>query len=445
MKKHLLCLVVATCAVALAAAEHNLVVIVVDQIPHWATDPAQRAPLEMPNLDKLAAQGRVFERAYVTSPVCSENRLALLTGQYPFSLGVGKLEPGVETLGTILSRAGWETGYVGKYHLSPSPDPSGYVHPADRPGWDFFAGMEGAPHNYANGKSFINDDPTPLSTAPWAPTWHTKLALRFLRAEREDHKPFCLVLNIDPPHPAGGGSYVPPTVVYTSAEVLLRPNVLPAEAAQARKRYAQYMSLCATTDAELGTLLAEVDLTTTFVVLTSDHGDNLFSHGMQSKQQKRHPWEESVHIPLIIAGPGIAPGSEAGLVSTVDLLPSILSLLGVAVPAEVQGSALPTHRAVYNGHDLAISSWNGERWRGLVDGHIKYAVTESGGAEVLYDLAADPYELVNLVGNPAFERPFAALRTACVARGHELGDPFFPSPAALVTGGGGQGSLGHAR
>ena len=75
----------------------NVVLIIVDQLAHWATDPAQRAPLDLPGLDSLAANGITFTHCYATSPVCSANRLALLSGHYPFSLGTNKLGAGVRT------------------------------------------------------------------------------------------------------------------------------------------------------------------------------------------------------------------------------------------------------------------------------------------------------------------------------------------------------------
>jgi len=406
-------------------AADNLVVIVVDQLSHWATDPAQRAPLDLPNLDALAAQGTTFTRAYATSPVCSENRLALLTGQYPFTLGTNTLHPGVGSMGTMLEAAGWDTGYIGKWHLSPSASPSGFVASADRPGWRYFAGSEGVPHKYVTGFAFKQDDPTPVSTSPWEPTWNTTEAVRFLQAPRS--KPFALVVNYGPPHPTVDTNFIPNT--FTPKQIILRPNVEDRDKAAAKQRYVKYMSLAVTTDTELGVLLSEIDLATTFVLLTADHGDMLMSHGLGTNQQKRRPWEEAAHIPLILAGPGIAAGvQDSGMMSTVDILPSMFHLLGVTVPAEVEGSPWPYFSPVYFGHDDPDKSWGGERWRGLVDGYCKYAVSESGALETLFDLVSDPYELTNLALNPVYAPTLNSMRAAVQARAHTLGDPFvFPT------------------
>lgn len=405
-------------------AQDNVVVVLVDQMPHWVSDPAQRAPLDLPALDSLATRGRVFSRAYTTSPVCSENRVALLTGQYPFALGTNKLDGTESTMGTMLKAEGYSTGFVGKWHLSPAANPSGYVDPSMRPGWDYFAGNEGAPHDNTTGFAFINNDPTPISTAPWEPTWMTQKAIRFLRADRD--KPFALIVSYGVPHPAKGAQgYTPPQTYYTPNEITARPNVDQADKLAHRQRVAAYYGLCVTADNELGALLAEIDLSTTFVIVTSDHGDNLYAHGMGPAQQKRHPWEESVHVPLVIAGPGIPAGADPGLMSTVDVLPSLLTMVGAGIPTEIQGSAFPFTTSVYLGHGQTNKSWGGERWRGLVDGNVKYAVTESGALEALYDLCLDPYEMNDLSGNPAYEPTLNAMRAALTARAASIGDPFF--------------------
>ena len=426
LKRALLTLLI-LCSSTPSRAQENLVVIVIDQLTYWATDPAQRAPLDLPNLDALAAQGRRYSRAYATSPVCSENRLALLSGQYPFSLGTNKLAPGTPSLGTLLQAAGWETGYIGKWHLSPEGERAQglhpqFVEPANRPGWETFAGKEGRPHRYFMGKSFRQSDPTPISTAPWEPAWNTAEAVRFLRAEHE--RPFALVVNYGPPHPSQDNGMMP-APIFTAEQIQPRPNVESEDRLDAQSRIAAYLSKVALTDHELGVLFAEIDLTTTFVLLTSDHGEMLLSHGLPSELQKRRPWQEAARIPLLLAGPGIERGEEAALISTVDLLPSILSLLEVPLPQALQGRAFPSSRAVYFGHDDDMNSWEGERWRGLVDGAYKYAVTESGAVEVLFDLEADPYELSNLAGDLAHEARLKTLREAIRERARAVGDEFF--------------------
>lgn len=399
----------------------NLVVIVSDQLAHWATDPAQRAPLDMPVLDALAASGTTYSRCYATVPVCAANRLALLSGQYPFSLGTNKLAAGTPDLGSILTAAGWDTAYIGKWHLSPGGgSPTQYVWPIDRTGWRFFSGNEGAPHNYVAGESFRREDRTPISTAPWEPTWNTVEAVRFLRANHS--RPFALVVNYGPPH-AGGLTGTLPT--YLPSQITTRPNVALAQTSKALQAIAGYMNLCLTLDAELGVLLAEIDLSNTYVLFTSDHGDMLYSQGLKGNQHKRRPWEESSHIPLILAGPGIASGStDASLISTVDLTPSVLSLLGVPAPGVLQGSPFPKHAPVYLGHNAKGNSWLGQRWRALVREDIKYAVTEDG-AELMYDLVQDPYELTDLAADPAYRPLLVSMRRAIQRRSRDVGDPFF--------------------
>lgn len=405
------------------AARPNLVVIVCDQAPAWAVDPATRAPLDLPALDSLAARGTTFTRAYATSPVCAANRLALLTGRYPFTLGTDKLQPGVQTLGSILLEQGYATGYVGKWHLSENPIPSQYVRPGLRSEWEFFSGKEGGTHFMVTGSSFRQNDPTPIPSGPWEPAWNRAEAVQFLRTERD--RPFVLVLNIDIPHGNKDHALMPPLTI-TSSQVIVRPSVLKAEKLAAKPRYARTLSEMVLMDVEVAALLAEVDLTTTFVVFTTDHGDLLRSHGAANNQQKRSPYEEAAHVPFILAGPGVAAGaSDARLMSTVDLLPSLLSLLEVPIPPAIQGTSFPSEAAVYLGQDDGKSAWLGERWRALVHNQLKYAVSE-GGTELLFDLVADPYERSNLVRDPTALPTLQSMRRALRERAHDLRDPFFP-------------------
>ena len=409
-----------------AAAQKNLVVIVSDQFAYWASDPDQRAPLEMPVLDALAERGTRFTRCYATSPVCSANRLALLSGQYPFVLGTNKLDPSTPSLGVILERVGYDTGYIGKWHLSPDGGGlTGFVDPQDRPGWRYFAGNEGAPHNHTSGVSFKQNSQVPISTARWEPSWQTNEAVRFLRTPRS--KPFALVLNYGPPHPTSVNGYMPPQAYYTPGEITPRPNVDPAKWPEAQQRIADYLSLAVTVDIELGVLLPEIDLDETFVVFTSDHGDMLYSQGSPQNSQKRRPWEESAHVPLIVAGPGLDQEEDDRLITTVDILPSALSLLGLAAPDFVAGRAFPEETPAYFGHDERAKSWQGEPWRSVVRGRIKYAVTESLGDELLYDLGSDPFEQDNLALDPAYSVQLARMRRLVRERAAEIGDPFFAS------------------
>lgn len=115
----------------------SYLVIVADQLTWWMCDPAQRGLLDLPNIDRLRAEGTVFERCYSTSPLCKPARGTLRTGLYPHgkTRGPGLVQP-ADTVEFRLREAGLVTRYFGKWHQSPNPDPTGFVHAPDRLNWD---------------------------------------------------------------------------------------------------------------------------------------------------------------------------------------------------------------------------------------------------------------------------------------------------------------------
>jgi arylsulfatase A-like enzyme len=171
----------------------------------------------------------------------------------------------------------------------------------------------------------------------------------------------------------------------------------------------------------------------TFFCYTSDHGEFLGSHGLC--ERKEHPHEESVRVPLVLHAPGriAAQGWRGdGLIGLVDLMPTLLGLCGLPVPAWVQGQDCSAAAATGAGVLPEVQllemhnnpRWNLDYldWRGLVTGRFKYAFYETG-YEVLFDLEQDPYEMHNL----ALERPElrAELRSQLLDLLRATREPFF--------------------
>ncbi len=222
-----------------------------------------------------------------------------------------------------------------------------------------------------------------------------------------------------------------------------RPNV-PDTFTDARRQLAGYYGLCESLDFETGRLLAalnQMDLTNdTLVVFNSDHGDMLGSHGL--KMKKNHPQDESLHIPLFMRWPGvIKPGQVTStLMSTIDLMPTILSLCGLPSPAGVRGldkSAAVLGRtsdveSVYSQglvqpsgqaeKDRENQAEPGAEWRCLVTQTHKLVVRRDPTRNRLWDLRNDPYEMNNL-----WERE-PVLRDGLIKQlqhwGQQTSDPF---------------------
>lgn len=388
----------------------SYLVILADQLTWWMCDPAQRGVLDLPNIDRLRAEGRIFDRCYATSPVCSAARLTLRTGTWPHANpGLNKLLQPVPTVEQELQSRGYKTQYIGKWHLSPVPVGQ-YVEPVDRLYWDQFIGHESS---HVDDETFVMNDPTPLSTAPWDSGVMTDFAIRMMRANASTAQPFFLHVNYLPPHHPYD-KYDPSMSVYSKAEGTLRPNSATA-AGFPPKLVSDYMNLVKAVDGEVGRLLAELDRIghEVVVIFASDHGDMLQSHGMN---YKRKPYEEASRVPLIVRGAGWTPGTVTHPVGLVDLARTIC---GVG-----QGTDIREYRdSVYYEMVQAAGSWSGGRWRALVsDDGWKLAISEHG-PRLLFHLRDDPYEFTDRSGLGMPQE--AALETRMREWAHETGDDFF--------------------
>jgi arylsulfatase A-like enzyme len=394
---------------AVPAAPPNLLFIVTDSWRGQALPFAGDPNLAVPNLARLAREGAWCSRAYTTYAVCCPSRAAMLTGRFPHAAGVRRnhtlLPLDQATMSAALRSHGYRTGYIGKWHLDGGGHP-GFVPPERRRGFDYWAAYNVA-HQHFDGVYFRND-PTPIRTTGFEADYQTDLAIDFVR--QKSRQPFFLYLSLVAPH----SPHTPPERYgrHRPAELRLRPNVPERTEAAARKDLAGYYGLCEAVDSNLGRLFQAIDdlgLTGgTIVVFTSDHGD---MHGSLGLEGFDSPFEESTRIPLLIRYPRrIKPGiEEKMLVSNVDYVPTLLSLCGARLPKGMQGVNLagaltggrrPSARSIYAEGALGEK----DEWRMIVRDQDKLVVASDMRPTHLYDLAADPYELSNLVDQPAARR-----------------------------------------
>jgi len=416
----------------------NLLFVLADQWRFSAfghgTDPMVRTP----HFDRLVSQGARWTRAYAANPLCSPNRSAIITGRFPHQTGMIRnsimLPPRERCIGHVLAEAGYTTHYIGKWHMD-GEDKPGFV-PA---GWRRrgLAGFEGfnRGHFYYKSPTFSSDG-RPMRPKGYEPTFQTDLAIEFMKQNRQ--RPFFCYLSWGPPHmpynpPASHKRYDPDKLAW-------RPNVPPAmqRDKKTRKHLAGYYGLCESLDHEMGRLLAALDelkiADNTLVVFTSDHGD---MHGSHGKRYKGHPEEESLHIPLFMRLPDRIQAGQTPdtLISSIDLMPTMLSICGLESPGTCTGRNLST--AVLGGPAPTVESVYAEgrmqldrAWRAIVTPRHKLAVDIAGQVTHLFDLAKDPYEMKNL----ADERAHVALKEALLAQlrrwAKETGDPFPKTPTA---------------
>lgn len=432
----------------------SLLVVFADQMRGSDMGCAGNATVETPNLDALAAEGIRFRRCYANTPVCTPNRASLLTGTYPTThrtLGNDlALAEDAVTVGEVTREAGYATGYIGKWHLDGVPRDKFTPPGPRRHGFDFWAAFN-CHHDYFAPR-YYRDTAELVQPGGYEPVRQTDLACEFLDQVGDD-TPFNLWLSWGPPHDPyhrvpeeyrsryDPASLEPPANFDAGADNPLATGLDPM------RTLADYYAAITALDDQLGRLLGHLRATgrdqDTIVVFTSDHGDMLWSHGWMKKQL---PHEESVHVPLIVRWPGgLARGAElSDVLSTVDLAPTLLDLLGLRFAAPVDGRnlgadlrdgrgsgdsavLLANHMVFEEGRDQGVPEW-----RGLRTNRWTYAETVGRRPWVLFDNDVDPAQRNNLVADPTHE----AVRVDLAARLHAeldaLGDPFLPTSGMLA-------------
>ncbi|EIQ01526.1 arylsulfatase A family protein [Opitutaceae bacterium TAV1] len=445
-----------------ATAGMNLILFLTDQERALQWFPAGWAAANLPAYTSLCANGVSFERACANTCMCTPSRNTIFTGLFPAqhrspdtltegfpqSATEHQLDPALPNLATTLKAAGYEVVYKGKWHLSKGVEGADEILQNDdisRYGFDQWdapdAGQDVQPANFGGGTAdhdtrFIND------------------AIAYLRHKRDNPggKPFCLVVSLVNPHDVLGypGNYLdggytnadlvgdidlPPTVdenlllnhkptAHVQLGVLLNGlGPLPGDI-QKRAYLNFYGNLMKRVDAHLRSLLdvfsansaGEALRSRTLVVRTSDHGEMGMCHG-GLRQKSFMCYEEVIRVPLVWSNPDLFPAGRVSphLVSHVDLLPTICSLLGVPdwqsypfagvdyssmildpdAPA-VQDYVLFTYDDIYAGQSADGTDGNGivsapNRIRMIREAGYKYALYYDGlGA------AADQQEFYDL-------------------------------------------------
>jgi arylsulfatase A-like enzyme len=379
--------------------------------------------IETPNIDRLAAEGVNFTNALSTCPVCVPYRSMLVTGRHPQTTGhvVNMLctrhsEIGI---GDAFSRAGYRTGWVGKWHLHtgnyPSaPDSADFV-PAgrDRLGFEHWRAYNF--HTlYFNG--FIHGDEWKRERwEGYETTALNRYAFEFMDADEE--RPFCLFVSPHQPH-VTHDRFVPEEYYERLPEKIQPPPGVPAESHEgAVKMYREYLAMILTIDDMVGDMYRFLEerglLENTLFLFGSDHGTEAGAHEVEAPWRKMRPYENCIRVPLIGRLPGVLEGGREcdALVTPVDLFPTLAGTAGVPVPRSVEGVDLS---GVWRGEsdaperDAALTmnfvGWmndcvDGLEWRGARTKTHSYIRRRDGRSE-LYELASDPWQLHNLAGTP---------------------------------------------
>ncbi|HBC89406.1 MAG TPA: hypothetical protein DCZ94_20900 [Lentisphaeria bacterium] len=452
----------------------NLLFIYTDEQAFNTLATYGNSKIQMPNLNRLAGESVVFDQAYVTQPVCTPSRSTLLTGQYPHTNGCTEnnltLRQDTCCLPEMLSKGKYSTGHYGKWHLGDELFAQHgfdeWISIEDNYNEYFTVGrdrtVKSSYHDFliANGfkprkrDRFGRDEAARLPEEFGKPAFLAQKSSEFLRNHRKD--PFMLFVNFLEPHMPFFGprdnQYVqdeiplPANFAHELTELnptkarLLRENYvwhghsgLPLKTeADWRRMIAHYWGLCSLIDTHVGTILNTLDdcglRDNTIVVFTSDHGDMMGSHRLIAKCLM---FQEAVRVPMMIRLPGQRKSCRAtGPVSQVDVVPTLLDLMGQEIPDYLQGKSL--RKKIESGkpisEDDVFIEWNGpnnglgdvkgdvslpdwmkqfaspERIRAATIDPVRTVITPDGwkfncsplGEHELYNLSQDPLETRNI-------------------------------------------------
>lgn len=413
-------------------------------------------PVITPHMDAFAREGVTCTQAQSACPLCSPARASLISGLYPLHTGVFtnckngsdiRLRDEDTCIGDVLKGAGYQTGYIGKWHLD-EPELNHDAHPLSgatawdaytppgprRHGFDFWYAYNACDKHCC--PHYWSDSPKPDEVVEWSPIHETDVALSYLE-KRDRGKPFALYLSWNPPHSPYDTAPLKYKEQYKDLDYL-RGNVdtatlqhvmhhtfepFPCTEESAKQLTRDYFAAITGLDDQFGRLVAYLKnaglFDDTIIVLTADHGDMLLSHGLIGK----HVWyEESVGIPFVIGGGGLGSGETGTVFSSQDVPVTLAHLLSVPVPATWEGKDiaddilhLHTTQDSYSfmvacpGRDVFIKEFR-ERgkditafgWRAIRDRRYTF-VLDVGYRTIpelhyyLYDNDADPLQLKPLV------------------------------------------------
>lgn len=408
----------------------NIVVILSDN-HRWDAMSSMRHPfVRTPNMDRIGREGVHFANAFCTTPLCSPARASFLTGLYAYRHGVrnnADQSSWDETRATFLEllkrQAGYDTAFVGKWHMPSSGLPR-------LRGVDRFVTFT---VNDGQGRYFdcplVVDGTEQPSKKRYITEELTDRAIAFV--ERKRSAPFCLYLSHKAVHhpwqPAPGDEGI-----YRKEEVPMPPGanswtgftngqIWGGFDRSIESAYRSYMETTTSLDREIGRLLRRLQslgcLDDTVVVYTSDNG---FLFGEHNKVELRWPFEEVLRIPFLLRYPRIdvRPGRRTQMALNIDLAPTLLDLAGVAVPDEMQGSSLApvlgdpaaAGRRAWLVENYKEFPYRTPTYRGVHTRRYLYVEYENALDPSLHDVVEDPQQSTNLIGTPQGDRIAVEMR-----------------------------------
>ena len=428
----------------------NFLILMADQMAADVLPFIANSPVIAPRMSALAERGVVFANAYCPSPLCAPSRFSLLAGQLPSRIGAYdnacEFHAETPTLAHYLRAGGWRTILAGKMHFVGPDQLHGFeerlttdIYPADFSWTPDWTRPDHRPSWYHSMDSVLTAGPT-LRTNQIdydEDVVHTARRKLFDIARDADPRPFLLVASLTHPHdpfaihrrywdryegvdipmPRTGHDPVGQDPHSARLRHVCGSDLDPVNEAQIRAARRAYFGAISFVDEQFSILLDTLEESglagNTVVILCGDHGEMLGERGLWYKMSF---FEGAARVPLVISAPDrFAPRRVESAVSTLDLLPTLLDLAGLA-PAQaapVDGHSLVPHLEGQAGHDEALGEYLGEGALAPIimirRGAWKF-IHSPADPDQLYHLADDPDEQVNRATDPACAPLVASLR-----------------------------------
>lgn len=396
----------------------------------------QKLPVT-PNLDALAEEGTLFENAFTCQPVCGPMRACLQSGVYASQNGCYRndiaLPTDCKTIAHYIKEAGYETAYIGKWHLASDKDhhlATKPTPPERRGGYDYWRAadiLEFTSHGY-NGYIF-DENCERIDFKGYRADKINDFAIEYLKKPHE--KPFFMfVSQLEPHHQNDHFRFESPKGLKSKFKDYEIPGDLKGTLGDWRMQMPSYLACCNRVDENFGkliqTLKDEGIYDNTIIIYTSDHGCHFRT---RNAEYKRSCHEASIKVPLVICGGGFTGGKRVSdLVSLIDLPATILDLAGAEIPKNFMGKSL----ADFKGREsVFIQISESQIGRAVRTDRWKYSVTAKNADKAfadeytddfLYDLENDPYEKNNLIDNPEYDSIRLEMRTILLEHMKKAGE-----------------------
>ena len=450
--------------------EHpNLIFVITDQLRNDVFGCRGDEIAKTPNIDRFKSESADFTNAIAVTPVLAAARASLFTGKYSTSTGMVinelRLNPNQRAWGHVLTENGYNTSYIGKWHLYGTcsdhhQDECAFIPKGpDRLGFDGEWKAYNFHHNNMN--SYYYEDKKEkiyYGEGTYEPEEQFKMAIHSLERLHDEKKPFALFLSVGVPHDPWTKDNVPAKYYDRYKDA---PFTLPSNWSDVPDKYMDrnanpqkwvnywkknipemkrvYYSMVSSIDDYMGELMDKVSELgldeNTIIVFFSDHGEMFGENGRIFKMIF---YDSAAKVPFLVRWKGkIQPGLEIdACLNTPDIMPTLLGMMQLPVPETVEGMDLSPLAfgkkceepdfAFMQGMGHTFQWKDGHEWRAVRDKRYTYAKYLVDGKELLFDNVNDPKQTKNLVAEPEFAEILVGKRQQMASKMKELNDEFKP-------------------